>query len=148
MTVDIVTNRSANLHDDLVRLLDLPANFAWVPESGLSAIAYRVIREQGTERERLDVWPHPIALGAELPTVPLWLVPGLAVPLELELTYPTTCDSLKVRSPAPFASPPRFAVPERGTKTDQQVVGLASAGVCPPALPFAFDTSLRRRGSS
>jgi hypothetical protein len=42
------------------------------------------------------MWPHPLTLGAELPTVPLWLEPKFAVPLELELTYTNTCESLRI----------------------------------------------------
>jgi hypothetical protein len=30
------------------------------------------------------------------PTVPLWLEPNLAVPLELELTYTQVCQSLRI----------------------------------------------------
>lgn len=44
----------------------------------------------------LEGWPDPLALGRPLPTVPLWLAPGLAVPLELEPTYLDTCTSLRM----------------------------------------------------
>jgi hypothetical protein len=47
-------------------------------------------------KERLEMWPHELALGAELLTVPLWLEPNLAVPLELELTYANACESLRI----------------------------------------------------
>jgi hypothetical protein len=66
--------------------------------TNLSAIVYRVVsRENGVkESECLDVWPHQLAVGEPLPTVPLWLNPGLAVPLELELTYTNACQSLRI----------------------------------------------------
>lgn len=98
VVVDMVTNRLTNLHDELVELLHLPDQFDWQSATGLSAIAYRTVRENEgeKERERLDVWPHQLTLGEPLPTVPLWLSPGLAVPLELELTYANACQSLRI----------------------------------------------------
>jgi hypothetical protein len=94
VTVDVVTDRTANLHEDLSDVLHLPDALDWSSPSGLSAITYRLIRVEG--KERLEMWPHALSLGAELPTVPLWLEPKLAVPLELELTYTNTCESLRI----------------------------------------------------
>ena len=96
--MDMVTERRANLHGELCELLDLPAALGWESPSGLSAIAYRTAKRAGKEQEtvRLDVWPHQLAVGQPLPTVPLWLAPGLAVPLELEATYAAACDSLVI----------------------------------------------------
>ena len=95
VVVDIVTERRANLHADLVELLQLPTAFDWSSATGLAAVSYRVVKAK--DQPRLDVWPFPLAVGEALPTVPLWLEPGLAVPLELELTYTTTCQSLRIR---------------------------------------------------
>ena len=95
VTVDVVTDRAADMHAELAVLLDLPGSFAWAADTGLSAVSYRVVRANG--QDRLDVWPHALELGAALPTMPLWLDPSLAVPLELDLTYTTTCDSLRIR---------------------------------------------------
>lgn len=98
VVVDIVTERQANLHDELVELLHLPDTFDWQSLTNLSAITYRVVRVKkgDKEQERLDVWPYPLSLGESLPTVPLWLNPVLAVPLELELTYANACQSLRI----------------------------------------------------
>jgi hypothetical protein len=98
VVVDVVTSRLANLHDELVELLHLPDQFDWQSTTGLSAIAYRAVREKEgeTELERLDMWPHELSLGEPLPTVPLWLSAGMAVPLELELTYSNACQSLRI----------------------------------------------------
>lgn len=98
VVVDIVTSRLANMHDELVELLHLPDGFDWQSSTGLSAIAYRALREKTdeTEAERLDVWPFQLKLGEPLPTVPLWLRPDLAVPLELQLTYANACQSLRI----------------------------------------------------
>jgi hypothetical protein len=94
VVVDIVTDRNANLHEDIANALHLPGALDWSSPTGLSAICYRLLRVEG--KERLEMWPHPLTLGAELPTVPLWLEPNLAVPLELELTYTNTCESLRI----------------------------------------------------
>jgi hypothetical protein len=94
VTVDVVTERQANMHDELVGLLHLPDSFDWQSPTGLSAVVYRVVRVK--EQERLDVWPYPLAVGEPLPTVPLWLRPDLAVPLELDLTYNTTCQTYRL----------------------------------------------------
>jgi hypothetical protein len=103
VVVDIVTKRRAKLHHDLCELLNLPEPFQWESPTGLSVVCYRVV--QGAEKKgltfgngqvRLDVWPFPLAVGEGLPTVPLWLAPDLAVPLELELTYSAACKSLRL----------------------------------------------------
>lgn len=94
VVVDVVTERNANLHEDVSAALHLPDALDWASPTGLSAICYRLLRVEG--KERLDMWPHQLALGAELPTVPLWLEPKLAVPLELEPTYTNTCESLRI----------------------------------------------------
>jgi hypothetical protein len=94
VTVDVVTDRAANLHDDLVQRLQLADGFAWQSPTGLAAVCYRVVREN--QQDRLDVWPFPLAVGESLPTVPLWLNPVLAVPLELDPTYEETCSGLLI----------------------------------------------------
>jgi uncharacterized protein DUF4058 len=94
VVVDTVTNRSAELHNDLCDLLDLSARMRWASPSGLHAASYRVTRQD--ETVRLDAWPYQLALGESLPTLPLWLAPNLAVPLELELTYGDASESLNI----------------------------------------------------
>ena len=44
----------------------------------------------------MDVWANAVGFGDDLPTVPLWLTPSLAVPLELEPTYTSTCAGLRI----------------------------------------------------
>lgn len=98
VVVDTVTTYSADLHDELCDLLDDAHGLRWVSPSGLSVVAYRSIRVASADRTALalDVYPHAIALGGALPTVPLWLAPDLAVPLELEHTYQLACQSLRL----------------------------------------------------
>jgi hypothetical protein len=83
--IDIVTNRRADLHSELVHLLDLPDSLHWSSRGGTAAVSYRVVGSpQGT---RLEAWPEELAVGSPLPTLPLWLDADVFVSLELEATY-------------------------------------------------------------
>jgi hypothetical protein len=94
IVVDIVTDRRANLHDELMRLLEQPAAFAFDPPAGAYAVAYRP-RPEDTH-SRVDMWPHRLELGQPLPTLPL-AVRGLGVlPIDLETTYDTTCRDSRI----------------------------------------------------
>ncbi len=86
--IDVVTSRHANLHNELVRLLDAPT--ALLPDGAfLYAAAYRpVLRE---DRPEIDTWAEALALGSPLPTMPLRLTGDLFVPIEFETTYTETC---------------------------------------------------------
>src|SRR5436190_282474 len=61
----------------------------------LHAVAYRPVRESakgtGPVTEHIHVWPAPLAVGQELPLLPLGLDRGLCVPLDLEATYTEAC---------------------------------------------------------
>jgi hypothetical protein len=93
LIVDAVTERLANLHEELVTLLGLADRLNWSSASKLYAIAYRV----GSDGEsRLDVWPAALAVGEPLPTVPLWLEAELVVGLDLEESYLATCAGLRI----------------------------------------------------
>ncbi|MFL5343101.1 MAG: DUF4058 family protein [Gemmataceae bacterium] len=94
IVIDVVTERLANLHHELVDALSLPPPFHWEPAENLYAVAYRVANDG--KRIQLDAWPYSLTIGAELPTVPLWLTADHCVPLELELTYSTLCRSLRL----------------------------------------------------
>jgi hypothetical protein len=47
-------------------------------------------------RSKLQTWPYTLNLGQPLPTLPLWLTPDLAVPLELEAGYEDACRGLGI----------------------------------------------------
>jgi hypothetical protein len=89
IVMDVVTSRHANLHNDLMRLmeaapdLDLPANVA------LCAVAYRPVRRG--EREEIDLWRRPLAVGAPLPTLPLRLTGDLFIAVDFEAAYMEAC---------------------------------------------------------
>src|SRR5262249_48466638 len=92
VVVDVVTERTANLHAELLDVLGREAG-----EDGelpLYAAAYRTITRR--KRCRLEAWVEELTLGSALPTMPLWISPTQAVPLELERSYQTTCEALVV----------------------------------------------------
>ena len=91
--VDPVTSRTANLYGELLDELHAPRTA--ISQSVIYAATCRG-RRSGL-RWRLESWEHELAVGAVLPTLPIWLAPGLMVPLELEATYEDTCRSLRIR---------------------------------------------------
>src|SRR5439155_3239807 len=93
--VDVVTERTANLHAALVDILGLAQSLAWCAPSDLYAVAYRPT--QSANAQRLDVWSEALAVGATLPTMPLWLSDALCLPLALEESYRATCAALRIR---------------------------------------------------
>jgi hypothetical protein len=87
VVVDVVTDRRADLHDDLLARLHAPVG---VPiEAELYSLAYRPVERGG--QPSLDIWQEPLAVGRSLPTMPLWLRGGLCMPVNLEATYARTC---------------------------------------------------------
>ena len=84
--VDVVTDRKANLHDDLLARLNSPAAGT---NAELYAAAYRPVKRDG--QVFLDVWQQSLSVGGELPTMPLWLRGGLCLPVALGETYERTC---------------------------------------------------------
>lgn len=90
VVVDVVTKYTADLHAELLARLGVD-----IPETGrLFAAAYRPVeREKATV---LDRWHEPLAVGGDLPTLPLWLRGGLCLPVELQATYDRTCREQRV----------------------------------------------------
>jgi hypothetical protein len=83
--VDIVTGRSANLHNELMTVLGLGAPFLFHADVSVYAAAYRPARPQ--EGDRVDFWPVPFAVGQPLPVLPLALRGAGCVPVDLEAAY-------------------------------------------------------------
>ena len=90
--VDVVTERSANLHDEL--MTRLRAVEAVRPAALLYAASYRPVNHDG--RTVLDLWHERCEIGQPLPTLPLWLRSGFCLRLELEATYERTCREQRV----------------------------------------------------
>jgi hypothetical protein len=95
VVVDVVTDRRANLYQALVDLLDLPEEAAWQSPTNLYAAAYRMLAKE--DQAQLEIWREALTLGLPLPQLPLWLGVDLAVPLDLERSYVTTCHDLRIR---------------------------------------------------
>jgi hypothetical protein len=88
VTVDIVTSRHFNLHNELVQLLRVSDQFLMAEDALLYAVAYRPARRNDTNQ--IDLWPIPLAVGNPLPLLPLALRGTRAMPLDLDATYAET----------------------------------------------------------
>jgi hypothetical protein len=91
--VDIVTTRHANLHEELLRLVQ--PKQSPTPLSQLYAVAYRA--GPNGRPGKLDNWPASLTIGKPLPTLPLWLLGELAIPIDLEMNYEESCRVLRIR---------------------------------------------------
>jgi hypothetical protein len=91
--VDVVTERVANLHKEVLEVLEV-STAVWESPTQLYAVTYRPVPIQ--KQARIEAWPETLALGSPLPVLPLWLGLDLCLPLRLEETYVTTCDGLRI----------------------------------------------------
>jgi hypothetical protein len=90
--VDVVTDRRANLHDELLTRLHAPAE---VPlDADLYATAYRVV--QRGEQPSLDIWQEPPVIGRPLPILPLWQRGEVCLQVDLPATYERTCREQRI----------------------------------------------------
>jgi hypothetical protein len=87
--IDVVTNRRANLHNEIIRTLAVGEEYLLPVEQELYAVAYRPVLRQ--ERPEIDLWTANCAVGEPLPTLPLRLTGDLFVPVEFETAYRETC---------------------------------------------------------
>jgi len=92
--VDLVTTRHANLYGDLLDLLgqEDPSLTPTPPALYATTCRWRQTEQAG----RLETWAHVLEVGKRLPTIPLWLAPDLAAPLDLESSYEETCRILRI----------------------------------------------------
>ena len=90
--VDIVTDREANLHEELLKRLRSPGKIPL--DSDLYAVAYHPVHRSG--QTNLDTWQEPLALGHPLPTMPLYLRGNLCTPVNLDASYDRTCREQRV----------------------------------------------------
>ncbi len=92
--VDLVTIRHFNLYAELLEWMGHPDPALGDDPPSAYAAAVRFLRP--SQRSVLQTWPHTLVLGQALPSLPLWLGPDLAVPLELEASYEDTCRVLRI----------------------------------------------------
>ena len=92
--VDVVTVRNANLYADLLEMLSQSDPSLLPAPPSLYAVACRA--HEMKHSWKLETWVHTLVLGSALPTLPLWLSPDLAIPLNLEPGYEDTCRALRI----------------------------------------------------
>lgn len=85
IVIDVVTNRTANLHNEIVELLGQQTPFFITPAVTNYAVAYRPSRQ--LTGDQIEIWPIALAIGNTLPTLPLGLRNAMIVPVDLEATY-------------------------------------------------------------
>jgi hypothetical protein len=90
--VDIVTSYTANLYAELAARLG--ANPPAIAGSALYAVTCRT--RPGPRGVRVETWERALAVGAPLPTLPLYLSADYKAPLELEATYEDACRGLRI----------------------------------------------------
>ena len=94
VVVDVVTERQTNLHNELVRCLQQPAQFELPATTLLYTTAYQPQRTE--EGDQIKLWLEQVKLGQPLPTMPLALRGVGFVPVDLEGTYRRTCEDSRL----------------------------------------------------
>ena len=94
MVVDVVTERSGNLHAELLEFLQAQLLTPGQGSHDLYAAAYRTV--PGIDGLTLETWAETLRLHEGLPTLPLWIMPELALPMDLELTYQAACAARRI----------------------------------------------------
>jgi hypothetical protein len=94
LVVDVVTDRTANLHRQLLELLLLSAQTNGREFPSLYAVAYRTFTSSG--KGQLQAWEETLAVGRPLPVLPLWIDLDKVVPIDLQATYQETCEDLRI----------------------------------------------------
>lgn len=92
LVVDVVTNRHANLHTEFMQRIGLEHGER--EQERLYTAAYHAVHRDG--QPLLDLWYHGLAVGQTLPTMPLWLLDGPWVPVELDVVYTRTCEEQRI----------------------------------------------------
>jgi hypothetical protein len=89
ITVDIVTDRHFNLHNELISRLGLDSRFSMSEDDSIYTVAYRPIRR--VEKNEIDAWPLTLSVGKQLPELPLALRRFRPIRLDLEAAYEDAC---------------------------------------------------------
>ncbi len=93
VVIDIVTSRRVNLHNELVKLLDVGERFR-MPNKATYVVSYRPIRRR--KAERISAWTNPLKVGDALPTMPLSVGQRLLLPLDLNASYTEACERKRI----------------------------------------------------
>ncbi len=84
LVVDVVTERQANLHDELIRIMDLPESYRF--PAPLYSASYYPVRDESLG-DRIETRLARLRVGDALPTMPLTLSSGPTVSVDLEASY-------------------------------------------------------------
>lgn len=95
IVMDVVTERSANLHDELVRWMGLGQPFLFPPDTRLYGVSYRPRRGVDTG-DQVELTQVVLRIGQPLPTMPLPLRGGPVVLLDLEAAYSEARDRSRI----------------------------------------------------
>ncbi|MBI3821186.1 MAG: DUF4058 family protein [Planctomycetes bacterium] len=98
--MDVVTSRLANLHNEIMDLLEVPG-CRMPAKTSLYAVAYRPVRREA--REEIDVWPATFAIGDALPSLPLYVASDMPVIVDFHAAYLQTCRMLRITVSEPEA---------------------------------------------
>jgi hypothetical protein len=93
IVIDVVTNRAANLHNEIMELMQ-NADCNLVNENPLYATAYRPLRRHG--KEQIEIWPTTFKVGDALPSLPLFIGPDMSLLVDFEASYQETCQRLRL----------------------------------------------------
>jgi hypothetical protein len=94
VVVDIVTERHANLHNELVLFLKASDQCVFPVAEPLYTTAYRPQRLK--RGDQIELWLEALQLAQPLPTMPLGLQWVGVFPLDLEGTYERTCQDSRL----------------------------------------------------
>lgn len=97
--VDLVTVRNFNLYVELLSLFGQVDPRQIDPKQGDSPPSIYAGSCRWTTKEQksfFEMWSQPLAIGASLPTLPIWLSPKITIPLDLELSYEKACSDLSI----------------------------------------------------
>jgi hypothetical protein len=89
VVVDVVTDRRANLHNEVIALMEAAGEFRMPDAPALYAVAYRPVRR--ADKEEIDLWPITFRVGEKLPVLPLVLTAEVCPVVDLEATYMDAC---------------------------------------------------------
>ena len=92
--VDVVSTRHFNLYSELLTFLDCTDEALGDEPQALYAATLRFRKEK--RKLLLDAWYFPLAIGAIMPSLPVWLNGKQSITLDLEATYEATCKDLRI----------------------------------------------------
>ncbi len=92
--VDLVTTSRFNLYAELLDRLEITDPSLPDPPPATYAVSCRY--RLAEKKPVFEAWAYPMAVGATLPTLPLWLNARFAGPLDLEASYEDACRALRI----------------------------------------------------